>query len=87
MTIETEEKTVLRGSQGRRPTLTWCPACRREVEMVTPERAAQIAGVSTPTIYRWIEARTAHFIEDCDRSTLVCLGSLEQSASSGEWMF
>ncbi len=84
MTIETEEKTVLRGSQSQRSTLMWCPICRRQVEMVTPEQAAQIAGVSARTIYRRIEAGKAHSIEDCDRSKLICLDSLEQSANSGE---
>ena len=64
MTIETEEETVLRGSQGQRPNLMWCPACRRQVEMVTPEQAVQIAGVSTRTIYRWIEGGAIHFMED-----------------------
>ncbi len=84
MTIETEEKTVLRGSQDRGSGLMWCPACRKEVRMVTAEEAAKIAGVSRRTIYRRIEARTTHFIEDGDSSTLICLDSLEQSANSGE---
>jgi len=76
VTVETEEETVLRGSQERRSSLTWCPACRREAEMVTPEQAVQIADVSLRTIYRWIEAGSIHFIEGRDRSTLICLDSL-----------
>lgn len=51
MTIETEESVVLRGVANQHATLMWCPSCRRRVEMVTPERAAQIAGVTEHTIY------------------------------------
>lgn len=81
MTIETEEKTVLRGSQGQRPNLMWCPACRRQVEMVTPERAAQIAGVSPGTIYRRIEAGRVHFIEDSGH-LLICHPALARRVAT-----
>src|SRR6267143_734536 len=54
VTIETEEQIVLR-STGRNTTLMWCPACRRQVEMATPEEAAQIGDVSARTIYRCVE--------------------------------
>jgi hypothetical protein len=63
VTIETEEKTTLRDSQERRSALMWCPACRRQVEMVTPEQAARIAGVNERTIYRWVESGKLHFIK------------------------
>lgn len=77
MTIETEEKTLLRGSQGQHPTLMWCPSCRRQVEMVTPERAAQIAGVSERMVHDWIEARSVHFLEG--RGDLwICVAALSQ---------
>jgi excisionase family DNA binding protein len=81
VTIETEERVVLRGSPDPRSTLKWCPVCRRQVEMVTPEQAAQIAGVSTRTIYRWIEAGAVHFIEDGGR-LLVC-GSVLSGLMAG----
>jgi hypothetical protein len=74
VTIETEERIVLRSSDGR-PAFLWCPRCRREVEMVTPEQAAQIAKVSTRTIYGWIESSTVHFVED-SRHTRVCMLAL-----------
>jgi hypothetical protein len=38
--IETEEEIAL-SNQDHRSGPTWCPACRRPVEMVTPERAAE----------------------------------------------
>lgn len=76
MTIETEESVVLRGSTDQCASLMWCPACRRHVDMVTPERAARIAGVSERTIYRWVEARKLHFAETSEGSLLICLDSL-----------
>ncbi len=80
MTIETEENIVQRVGEAQRNFLRWCPACRRQVEMVTPEQAAQIAGVSTRTIYRWIEGGTVHLIEDCG-DTLVCISLLSRRAA------
>jgi hypothetical protein len=66
--IETEEKTAPGSNQDQPLDLMWCPACRCRVEMVTPEQAARMAGVSARTIHRWIEAGavhvTVHFIED-----------------------
>jgi len=84
VTIETEENIVLRGSSGRWLSLMWCPACRRKVEVVTPERAAQIAGVSTRTIYRWVEAEKLHFSEVRDRTMFVCLDSLRVVSGASE---
>jgi excisionase family DNA binding protein len=75
VTIETEESTVPRAIQDRRSSVMWCPNCRRQVEFVSPEQAAQIAGVSTRTIYRWVEAGTIHFLEDCGH-TYVCVPAL-----------
>ena len=75
VTIETEESVVLRGSPGLRSTLKWCPVCARQVEMVNPEQAAQIAGVTSRTIYRWVEADRVHFTEDCGR-LLICVPAL-----------
>jgi len=80
MTIETEEKTVLRGSRERRSALVWCPACRREVEMVTPDQAAQIASASERTIYRWVEGGQLHFSEAREGALLICSDSLNTSA-------
>src|SRR5439155_1038585 len=42
----------------------WCEQCCREVERVTPEEAAALAGVKPRSIYRRLEAGDLHFIED-----------------------
>jgi len=75
VTIETEESIVLRGSPNRSSALMWCPGCRRQVEMVTPEQAAQIAGVSTRTIYLWLESGAVHFVEDREH-LLICVSAI-----------
>ena len=76
MTIETEERVVLRTTKAQQTALLWCPSCRHQVEMVTTEQAAQIAGVSSRTIYRWIEASKLHFSEASATSVLICEKSL-----------
>jgi len=77
VTVETEEKTVLRGGQDQGATLMWCPSCRRQVAMVSPEHAAQIAGVSARTIYRWVETDALHFAEHSGR-LLICTSALSR---------
>lgn len=76
ITIETEERIVLRGGAIQRATVMWCPACRGQVVMVTPEQAAQIASVSRHTIFRWTEAGNVHFIEECGHPLVICRDSL-----------
>ena len=76
ITIETEEHIVLGSGAIQRATVMWCPACRGRVEMLTPEQAAQVAGVSTRTIFRWAESGTVHFIEECGHPLVICRDSL-----------
>jgi hypothetical protein len=54
----------------------WCPRCADFVEMLTPEQAAAVAGVSTRHVFRWLEADRLHFVETASLSPLVCLASL-----------
>ena len=84
MTIETEESVVLRaGAEQHAPLIRWCPGCRRQVEMVTPEQAAQIAGASPRAIHNWIEAGRVHFIEDFGR-LWICHRALSRHMSVSE---
>ena len=81
MTIETEESVLLRGVANQHATLMWCPSCRRRVEMVTPERAAQIASVTERTIYRWVEAEAVHF-QEVHGHLLICHPALSLHAAA-----
>lgn|SRR5215471_1198796 len=81
VTIETEESVVLRGVANQHATLMWCASCRRRVEMVRPERAAQIARVTERTIYRWVEAETVHF-QEVHGQLLICHPALSLHAAA-----
>lgn len=73
---ETYEVTTVR----RRPSTlrAWCVACAAEVEMMTPERAAEWAAVPSRTISGWLEAGKLHLAEVAPRLLYVCRDSLEQ---------
>jgi excisionase family DNA binding protein len=81
ITIETEERVLLRAIANRRAYTTWCTGCGKQVEMVTPEHAAEIADVTLRTIYRWIDAGNIHFVENGGQ-VLVCLPALSSCAAS-----
>ena len=53
-----------------------CPACRRDVNMLTISLAAKTAGVSPHTIYRWVEENRVHYRESSDGTVLICENSL-----------
>src|SRR4026208_391217 len=59
----------------------WCGTCAEQVQMVTPDEAAQLCQVSTRTIYRRIETGRFHFTETEKGFSLICLQSLESDAS------
>ncbi len=73
-TIEAHEVWVVRGSGGE--PLTWCDACADNTRMLSPEAMAKLKGVSTRTIYQWMEAGRLHFRELPDRTMMICFASL-----------
>lgn len=72
-TIETHQIVIVRRPAGAVPV--WCPACGKEVEMVPPEGALALAGVSLPDISRRLGDGDIHSVETAD-GALVCLPSL-----------
>lgn len=75
ITIDVDELLLIENRRGGSVRI-WCPACEREVVMVTPELAAAAVGVSSRMIYRWMEEATVHFTEEPGGSLLVCAASL-----------
>ena len=71
---ETREVWVVR--RARPPASVPCPSCPAATPMVEPEVAAQLAGVSTRTIYRLVGEDRLHFSEPRGGGLLVCLTSL-----------
>ena len=72
---------MLRAIANRSAYTARCTGCGEEVEMVTPEHAAEIAGVTLRTIYRWIDAGNIHFVENRGQ-VLVCFPALSSYAAS-----
>jgi len=54
----------------------WCPGCGRQVQMVTPDEAALLAGLTPRTIYQRIENGTLHFTELGGGTLLICRDSV-----------
>lgn len=72
-TIEMHQIVIVRRPGGA--ALAWCPTCLKEVEMVPPEEAALLAGVSLQDIRRRVGADDVHFLETANGG-LICLNSL-----------
>jgi hypothetical protein len=77
-TIETHQIVAVRRPAGA--TLLPCPACLRDVEVVSLEEAAILAGVSLRDICRSVGADRLHFVETPDGG-FVCTDSLLNKAS------
>ncbi len=65
--------------RGRPITYVRCSGCRCKVQMLSPEDAAKLIGISTRKIYSDVEAGKTHFVESADGSIIVCLDSLRES--------
>jgi len=50
--------------------------------MFTPEKAAAMGGVSSRTIYRWIEGDRLHFTEQPGGLLRICANSLQERIAS-----
>ena len=74
ITIESDRILVV--SRRRVSVVARCQTCGEPVKMVTPDEAARMAGVSSRTIYRRIEAERVHFLETAEGLLLVCINSL-----------
>lgn len=54
----------------------FCPECLEPVAMVTLDEAVQVSGISSRTVYRFIEEGQIHFSETTDRIALICPATL-----------
>ena len=77
----TVESSLLVLRRARRHAPVYCAVCPTPVLLLAPEEAAVLAGVSTRTLYRWIESGQLHFRETAEgplQKLLVCPNSLPQ---------
>jgi hypothetical protein len=72
--IETDRLVVVTGRKAS--IVSWCRECNQRVKMVTVDEAAAMGGLSSRTVYRWIEAEKIHSIETSEKFLLVCPRSL-----------
>jgi len=75
ISIETDRRLIVRTRTGIRNA--HCQTCNEPVSMITPDLAAELSGMSLRAVYRLIEAEKIHSIELPDRSSLICLNSLQ----------
>lgn len=75
MTVQTREIVVVHRHLPR--TLRFCPECRKTLWMVSSDEARQLAGISTRTLYRWLESGRLHYVETPTGDVRVCLESLQ----------
>lgn len=80
ITIETDEIMVLR--HRIKVSRSWCAQCSEQTALVTADQAAVVAGVSSRTIYRWVEADKLHFMETPEGLLLICLNSIPHSGEA-----
>jgi hypothetical protein len=76
VTVKRERTLVFRNHDSVR--VEWCAECDAEVGMVCINSAARESGVNELAIYRLVEQRALHFIEDAVGGILVCLNSLRR---------
>jgi excisionase family DNA binding protein len=73
-TIESHEFWIVRRpEEGSQEIL--CDRCSGVSEMLTPQQAAEQAGVSQRTVFRWIDEGVVHFAETAE-GMFVCLAPL-----------
>ena len=78
ITFEIEETIILR--QGEQMLQAFCPQCRAPVEMITPQIAAALSGLSEREIFRLIESGRLHCLEA--ERIYICRNSLTNGTES-----
>jgi hypothetical protein len=80
-TIEMHQVVIVRRPEG--VTLSRCPVCQKDVEMVSLEEASMLAGVDPLDICHRLTEDDVHFTVT-EKERLVCLDSLMKKVSLGD---
>lgn len=75
--VETREVWVIR--RRRSQAAGRCAECAGQSELLTPEAAATLTGLSPRAIYRLVEAGRVHFAETPKGTVLICPVSLSDA--------
>ena len=76
ITVKSDQVLVIR--RAGRSLTAWCTECGSLVNMIAPEEAMAVVGVSSREIYRWVEAGRVHYLETSEGFLLICRDSLPQ---------
>ena len=71
ITAETHQLTIIRRPRTGRAK-AWCDRCQADSEMVSPETAAALLGITPREVYRRVETGAIHFIEIEGVKLLIC---------------
>ena len=70
--IEIDERIAVTNTE--QPFEAYCSGCKKMTEMATPKTAAVLTDISEREVFRLIEGKEIHFIENA--RVLVCVESL-----------
>lgn len=70
--VEIDERIAV--SKAEHPFEAFCSGCKRMTEMAPPKTAGVLVGMSEREVFRLIEGKKIHFVENA--SVLVCVASL-----------
>jgi hypothetical protein len=69
---------------GERSLPALCKACAAgDAILLLPEHASTLTGIAVPTIYRWVEAGTIHYMEAGNGKLTVCIKTLLAAGTKG----
>jgi hypothetical protein len=75
ITIETETRVIVRRAQA---TLSWCPGCRAEVEVITLDRDSLVESTTAAQIHEWEATGRLHLSQQVNGPAQICVTSLLQ---------
>ena len=75
--ITVERQRILFVKRRHPTTPVWCETCAGRPQMLTPDEAALLLGISERDIFRRVEARQVHFTETAGGRLYVCGSSLQ----------
>lgn len=70
--VEIDERIAVTNSEQRFEA--YCSECKKMTEMATPKTAGVIADISEREVFRLVESKEVHFVENA--RVLVCIESL-----------
>jgi hypothetical protein len=81
VTLETKRVQIIRRLRSSR---SWCTECARDVDMVGPEEAGALTGMTQPELLQLAKSGSWHFSRSLEGRQVICLDSLMKSLPNGK---